>query len=165
MAATPVDSSRTTKAKVVRGSDRTPEIITMDSAYFTLPELESSFALVTDRETAKRMVLTWKRMFGSCVVGNRVVELPDSYELPRLDTHAKNGCGPIEDISEFQQDLDSPTGRILIRFSDLLVTLVAGSNTDIRKRFDRLGVDYAKGTLSTPEKWNAWLEGLRYRPK
>jgi hypothetical protein len=129
-----------------------------DPCYFTLPELHASFRLVTDDPTAARMVRIWARTFGDHVVDDRVVELPEDYGLPRLggpyDPDADAGQEPTD------RDVDGIDGAVeswLIRFSDLTLTLLAGSSPAVRARFDRMGVPYARATLDDPAGWQRTL--------
>ena len=139
-----------------------------DTAYFTIDELEAAFGLVTDAATAKRLAAIWRFQYGDCVVGNRVVAIDGESALPRLGRPSERtyreevGIDRIpEEIGPHDHDLETAIGHVLVRFSGSPLDLLAGSNPDIRARFDRLGVRYARRTVSDPNDWQNLLAYLR----
>jgi hypothetical protein len=135
----------------------------VDSAYFTLAELTAAFRLVTDESSASRMATIWKSTFGNCVVGDRVVQLPPEFGLRPLGASASADARACDGTAtqDFTDEVNSRLGMTLIRFSDLTLTLLAGSSRDVRARFERLGVPYAYATVDDPELWRSTLEFLR----
>jgi hypothetical protein len=141
--------------------------ITKDTSYFTIEELETAFGLVTNSATAKRLAAIWRFRFADVVVGNRVIAIDGEPDLPRLASATERtlrdaiGIDTIPDeIGPHDHDLESAIGHVLVRFGPAL-DLLAGSDPAIRARFDRLGVPYARGTVSDPKDWHNLLEYLR----
>ena len=134
-----------------------------DSAYFTVPELTAAFRLVTDESSASRMAMIWASMFGNCVAGDRVVQLPPEFGLRRLGASVTEDARACDGTAsqDFTDEVNSALGTTLIRFSDLTLTLLAGSSRDVRARFERLGVPYAYATVDDPQLWRSTLEFLR----
>jgi hypothetical protein len=138
-----------------------------DTSYFTIEELETAFTLVTNAATARRLAAIWRFQFGDVVVGNRVIAIDGQPDLPRLVSGTERtlrdeiGINTIPDeIGPHDHDLESAIGHVLVRWGSAL-DLLAGSNPAIRARFDRLGVQYARRTVSDPNDWQNLLEYLR----
>jgi hypothetical protein len=134
-----------------------------DSSYFSLDELRAAFRLVApDDRTAARLVDVWHAAFRSYVVDDRIVELPESYERPRFEAQpTSGGAREVGPIHEYHDEMNSGFGPALIRFTDLTLTMLAGSSEEVRARFDRLHVPYAHGTLNDRVGWEQILDALR----
>lgn len=137
------------------------------TAYFTISELRTAFRLVSDSATAEQMSNLWKRLFATCVVDSRVVGLPREYALPRLDGRSQLDCGLAREDAEYAYDgaVESSAAQALVRFSDGTLTLLAGSSSAIRARFERLHVPFAHATIDDPKRWQGLLDFLAERAR
>lgn len=89
----------------------------------------------------------------------RIVAFPETFEVPRLDkrTQACEANGEIKHAEE----LRTLHGPRLVRFAPGTLCLVAAANPDVRKRFDRLKIQYGHRTIDDPVKWKQLIEFLR----
>ena len=136
-------------------------------AYFTIPELEAAFRLVTDDATAKRLAILW-RYYNGEVVGDRVVAVPHQQDLPNLagpdERTVRDETGtervPAE-LGSHDHELETPIAQALVGFTGAELDLLARSSPEVRQRFDRLGVRFATTTVDTPAVWTQMLAYLK----
>lgn len=130
-----------------------------DTHYFTVGDLERAFALVIDRERALLFARAWGEHFAEYIVEGRVVALPESFGVARLAPPAPISVSGLDERNVGLEN--SMHGPRLLRFTDGTLTLVAGANPDVRRRFDRLGVRYAWAAIDDPARWREMLDFLR----
>lgn len=116
-------------------------------------------APITGMERARELVVAWSEEFADCMVDSRIVALPPSYKVRRLDQREKL-CDPRFDIQRSAEQ-ESLHGRRLINFTPATLTFVAAANLDVRKRFDRLKIPYGWATIDDPVKWRQLIAFLR----
>jgi hypothetical protein len=145
-------------------TDSTPE-----PAFFSLAELRAAFELVTDEATAARLTEIWKWEYGDHLVDERVVRLPDVYGVNPVG-HPEPHASPRADSvlgheHRYDRELETFAGHTLVRFTDLTLTLLAGSSQEVRRRFDNLGVPFARKTVDSPDLWGHLVGSLRARAR
>lgn len=129
-----------------------------EAYYFTLDDLTRGFALVTPHDSARLLAEAWFDGFRTCIKDDRMVALTESFKVPALDD-LKDRC-TLSDSEKW--DLQNQgIGRVLLRLSPLVLTLIAAENPDVRSRFDRYKVDYGYGTLDDPVEWKQMLESIK----
>lgn len=139
------------------------EFVTTDLYYFSLGELSAAFQSVVARDLAVRLVKVWGDVYKSCLKGDLVVRLPDGFivQHPIADVENKmEACAGDE--GELVTSVESAlASHVLIRFTDGTLVLLAASSPHVQKRFDSLGLQYAKGTVVDPVKLSRYIDFLR----
>jgi hypothetical protein len=137
-------------------------------AYFTIPELEAAFRLVTDEASAKRLAIIWRYYNGEVVVGDRVVAIPFQNDLPNLagpdERTFRDETGTEQvpaELGSHDHELEMPIAQALVGFTGAELDLLARSSPEVRQRFDRLGVRFATTTVDTPALWTQMLAFLK----
>ena len=130
-----------------------------DTHYFTVDDVARGFSPVTGTARARELAVAWAEEFADCIVDGRVVALPPSYGVKRLDQR-QSLCEPRFDIKH-AAELESLHGRRLLNFTPGTLTFVAAANPEVRKRFDRLKIPYGWATIDDPVKWKRLVEFLR----
>lgn len=131
-----------------------------ESLFFTRTDVLEAFALIIDRPRAEQYTSMWAVVFHQCMTGDAITALPAVYKV-RLKPIASPPCVEA-DAPQFERFVGDGIGVHLLRFTDVLLTLVAASNPEARARFDRLKVRYAKGSIDDPADWTriiAYLKG------
>ena len=109
------------------------------------------------KKRATQIAQAWAEFFSSCMLGRRVVALPESFGVKPLDA-TRNKCG---EGGKYSRELETLHGRRLINFSDGTLVLVAGANQAARKRFDYYKVPYASGTIDDPGELQRYIDFLK----
>ena len=128
-----------------------------DRYYFTIDELANGFAPIVGKTRAAQIAQAWAEFFSSCMLGRRVVALPESFGVKPLDA-TRNKCGESQ---KYTSELETLHGRRLINFSPGTLVLVAGANPAARKRFDHYKVPYASGTIDDPGEFQRYIDFLK----
>lgn len=130
-----------------------------ESEYFTVDDVARGFALVVDSGRAIAFSKIFEKTFADSIAEGRIVAFPDGYRLPRLGA-PPGACEPSRHFAG-EEDFETVQEQRLIRFTDLLLALVAAANPEVRKRFDRLGLRYGSKTIDDPVAWQRTLSFLR----
>ncbi len=84
---------------------------------------------------------------------------PETFEVPRLDKRTQ-ACNASVEIKH-AHELSTLHGSRLVNFSPGTLTFLAAANPDVRKRFDRLKIQYGHRTIDDPVKWKQLIEFLK----
>lgn len=130
-----------------------------DEYYFTVRDVAKAFSPIVGEREATDLAATWSELYAGCIVNDRVVALPPTFEFPRLGG-SEGGCAPLPVLSH-PEHLERLPGRRLLSFSPGTITFVAAASPEARARFDRIGLEYGFRTIDDPIKWQRLVDFLK----
>ena len=124
-----------------------------------MEDVARGFAAVVGASRAKALALAWSELYADCIVDAKVVALPETFGVPRLDKRTRTCDASIE--IKHAEELTTLHGRRLLRFAPGTLCLLAAANPDVRQRFDRFKIQYGHGTIDDPVKWKQLIDFLK----